>query len=211
VTAAHCVNAKNDPHGPAINCNDLAFIFDYKINANGRVPDQYDSDQVYFCEQVLDNNSFADADWRVLKLDRHTRRTPLPILDRLPMNLKRFQVANVGHPLGLPLKAATNGRTRDRHDDSFFIANIDAFEGNSGSPVVIQIENRPIVIGLLASGETDFVEHQNKKCKTAKSCSEDNCRGEHVISSSRFASWSSNSNILADILANPATVLPACF
>ena len=54
VTAAHCINAADDPYGPGLNCDSAVFVFDYKIADDGELPLLYRSDQVRTCEVVLD-------------------------------------------------------------------------------------------------------------------------------------------------------------
>ncbi|MGK7898838.1 MAG: serine protease [Xenococcus sp. (in: cyanobacteria)] len=41
----------------------------------------------------------------------------------------------IGHPSGLPLKFANGTQVRDHSPSSFFVANLDTYGGNSGSPV----------------------------------------------------------------------------
>ena len=192
-TAAHCINAADDPRGPALNCSDLAFVFDHRLNANGNLPGRYNPDQVYFCKQILaGSDAVATADWRIVELHRNTTRDPLPVLNLLPENLASLPMTIVGHPLGLPQKASTEGYLRERDSSGFFLANIDAFEGNSGSPVLVTHKRQPVVIGMLVRGEADAVTTTTQQCKVVRQCSAGECRGERVTSAHAFSRWSSS-------------------
>ena len=41
----------------------------------------------------------------------------------------------IGHPCGLPLKLGDNSIITDNNEHSYFVANLDTFGGNAGSPV----------------------------------------------------------------------------
>ena len=193
VTAAHCINAADDKFGPALNCEDIAFVFDHRLNANGNLPAQYSQDQIYFCKRVIAGKNTVDSlDWRVIELDKTANREPLPLLTKLPENLSSLPIDLVGHPMGLPLKASIRGSLRQVDKRGYFLANIDAFEGNSGSPVIIHFEEQPIVIGMLIRGEVDHELDKQSQCKITRVCSGSQCIGERVMTGGAFSAWARN-------------------
>lgn len=211
VTAAHCISSPSDQHSALPSCGNTVFVFDYKSNANGFVTTRFNNNQIYFCKEVLDNNRFADADWRVLKLDRSANRAPLRLLRELPDDFQQLQLTAIGHPLGLPIKATINGQLRNAESDHFFLANIDAFEGNSGSPVMIKINSHTAVVGMIASGESDYILDEQAQCKIARACNELDCRGEQVLSASLFSDYASNTSVPEQLNSMAAKGLPVCY
>ena len=53
----------------------------------------------------------------------------------------------IGHPCGLPLKYVPDAEVRENAAASFFVANLDTYGGNSGSPVFNAQNNK--VEGIL--------------------------------------------------------------
>ena len=74
---------------------------------------------------------------------------------------------------------------RDNSPDSFFVANLDTYGGNSGSPVFNQDDD--VVEGILVRGETDFV--FNGTCVVSNVCPTTGCRGEDVTRTSEFENF----------------------
>lgn len=190
-TAAHCINAADDVAGDGLDCANALFVFDYQLTADGELPTNYDTSQVYACAEVTGGKgSPIGADWRVVQLDRDTNRAPLPLYTGNPLPVETTFVDVIGHPLGLPMKAATNGVLLPSGANDYFLANIDTYEGNSGSPVLIRYQNLPVVIGLLSSGALDFfIPQDGNECKVSKHCDPDSCQGERVTSTTVFADW----------------------
>jgi hypothetical protein len=139
------------------------------------------SDRVYQCSQIIDGiEEDRGADWRVIELDR-------PVQGRVPLKLAQAKIADTttvavwGHPVGLPLKLADNGKIRRNTNQSFFVTSLDTYGGNSGSPVfdLQSLKNgSPVVEGILVRGEADYV--WLGSCYGSKVCAEDACRGEDV-------------------------------
>ena len=64
----------------------------------------------------------------------------------------------VGHPAGLPV-TISGGAAVQRHRPTFFSADLDTYQGNSGSPVFNSDRLRSgdlFVEGILVRGESDF-------------------------------------------------------
>lgn len=85
----------------------------------------------------------------------------------------------VGCPVGLPLKHAGKAVVRDNSPKAYFIANLDAYGGNSGSPV-FSADDQQQVEGILVRGAPDFERHPSG-CLLSKVCPDTGCEGEHVL------------------------------
>ena len=91
----------------------------------------------------------------------------------------------VGHPAGLPV-TISDGAAVQRHRPTFFSADLDTYQGNSGSPVFNSDRLRSgdlFVEGILVRGESDF--EQETPCLISRRCPLfSSCRGEDVTYSS---------------------------
>ena len=95
------------------------------------------------------------------------------------------QLTVVGYPVGLPV-VISDGATVQRHRPTFFSADLDTYQGNSGSPVFNSERLRAgelFAEGILVRGEDDF--EQQAPCQISKQCPLfTSCRGEDVTYSS---------------------------
>jgi len=89
----------------------------------------------------------------------------------------------IGHPCGLPQKYAPGAKVRDNTPAPYFVANLDTYGGNSGSPVFAAPS--ATVEGILVRGENDFV--TNGHCYVSLVCPTTGCRGEDVTRSTLWA------------------------
>lgn len=143
-TAGHCVQGRE--------VTEVVFLFDYDAHGD-EVDHDRTPDRVYFGAEVLKAVLTPGADYALVRLDRPvTRVTPLPILAEELQNGDEVYV--VGHPAGLPKKYAGGAFVTDASPEDYFVANLDTFAGNSGSPV-LDADHR--VRGILVRGATDFV------------------------------------------------------
>jgi Peptidase S46 len=72
---------------------------------------------------------------------------------------------------------------RSNRRRAFFVANLDTYGGNSGSPVVDQ--HTHVVEGILVNGEDDFVQYDG--CNVSVVCPDAGCQGEAVTRSTLWA------------------------
>lgn len=168
VTAAHCMNDELD-------CSDYYWIFGYGLKSAGdRSYTSFNSDQVYKCQKVVARRRhiFDGVDYAIVQLDRKvTDRTPVQ-MDFVSDPELGTPVTLMGFPSGLPLKVADSSTILKNSSPYFFESDVDAFRGNSGSPIFDSITGK--VIGILSSGQNDYV--STGSCKVPKVCkSEDNC------------------------------------
>lgn len=167
VTAGHCVEKEED-------CSGIKFIFDYALFEEGVLPKELPDNDIYGCKKLIHSEITDDgADFAVVQLDR-------PVKDRLPLVLRQegdislqTPLFVIGHPAGLPTKVAGGANVREVKD-SFFVANLDTYGGNSGSSVFNATTGE--IEGILVRGETDF--YYRNACRASLLCKDDTCRGE---------------------------------
>ena len=174
VTAGHCATGQND-------CSNFKWIFDYGIHQKSRFGELnlVPRERVYNCKKIISQIMENTVDFAVIQLDR-------PVFDRQPLIFRKSgmikddtELVIIGHPLGLPMKVAGDAFVRSNADNAFFVANLDSFGGNSGSPVFDA--NTGIVEGILVRGEQDMDYDSQNQCYIPKVCSNAGCRGEDVI------------------------------
>lgn len=153
VTAGHCLKSTEAVRR-------TGFIFGY--TSSGALPfSDFAPSHVYFGKELVARGD-KRSDFAVVKVDRTVN-----IGDTRPLRINRSgrlsvrtQVGLIGHPAGLPLKiafAADGSSEVKKVGDAFFEANIDAFAGNSGSPVLSgsQVSGYQVE-GILVSGKRDY-------------------------------------------------------
>ncbi|MBD3298853.1 MAG: hypothetical protein GF341_09380 [candidate division Zixibacteria bacterium] len=148
VTAGHCVSASS--------CGSSAFVFGFQQVDSLTGPSlTISEDDVYFCSGIIDQVLSGDFDHCVLQLDR-------PVVGREPLPIRRSGSVSdgdslivVGHPVGLPMKAAGGAIVQNANGPTeWFQANLDTYGGNSGSLVANLTDFT--VEGILVRGATDF-------------------------------------------------------
>ena len=170
LTAGHCFK----PHPRGGPCDRVKLVFGYAVTRAGEMPSAFPAENVYSCKEVIaqkvqdDTTNFTcrngnctsngimgkGADYALIKLDRKVSgRYPLAI-NRGKLG-RTTQLAAIGYPNGLPVKVATSGSVRSITGNGYFVADLDTFGGNSGSPVfntqTLKIE------GILVRGGVDFL------------------------------------------------------
>ena len=136
LTAGHCVPASaEDPIYKHIK-----IAFGYAVSITGSNPTELPQKEVYSCRKVLKyatNPRGKDyKDYAVIQLDRKVAgHTPLAI-NRNQKLIKDTPLFIIGYPTGLPVKVAGNAKIRNIPPNApYFVTDLDAFGGNSGSPV----------------------------------------------------------------------------
>lgn len=167
LSAGHCMKGTHA-------CENYYWIFDYVEGVDDLGPEQ-----VYECAKVeaLVNRGSHPTDYSLIRLKRKTvNRTSLP-LRRKSLVAYETPLAVLGHPMGLPMKFTEGGRIR-AIDKFHFMASVDTFVGNSGSPVFDS--ERGDVVGVLARGGEDYLFDVANRCFKENICKENSCRGEDV-------------------------------
>jgi hypothetical protein len=175
-TAGHCVKSAQDLAG-------IRFVFGFRMADAQTARTAFPADDVYAGASLIGRQLAADGtDWAVVRLDR-------PVTGRAPVTVRTSGKVSgsaglfvIGHPCGLPQKYAPGAKVRDNTPAPFFVANLDTYGGNSGSPVFNASSYK--VEGILVRGENDFV--SNGTCNVSLVCPSTGCRGEDVT---RAAVW----------------------
>jgi hypothetical protein len=148
-TAGHCVKGNAD-------LDHIRFVFGFHMVDGDTPRTTFPADDVYRGKEVIGRRYTPDrTDWALVRLDR-------VVVDRKPVAFRAEgkvksdePVFVIGHPCGLPQKIARGARVRSNSAASYFVANLDTYGGNSGSPVFSAKSYR--LEGLLVRGQTDFV------------------------------------------------------
>lgn len=174
VTAGHCVKSQLD-------CDNNVWIFDY---VKGNLADNIiQAKDLFRCKEVLFQklDSSDKMDFAVIKLDRKTDRLPLKFRTEGVVENETPLVV-IGYPSGLPAKIDDGGVVKKNDNNVFFLADLDTFGGNSGSPVFNAKTGE--VEGILVRGAIDYISDPELKCKLVNVCSElsdsPTCDGEGV-------------------------------
>ena len=173
VTAGHCM--RNE-----FNCEDVRFVFGYHYSELTSEPLKIPSQQIFLCEEILHTESAnMGPDFALIQLDR-------PVVEFPPLQVRRDGMVDdedrftvIGYPRGLPGKLAHDGHLRNNDPETYFVTNLDAFGGNSGSAVFNS--DTGLVEGILARGEKDFTYDTSKGCRRSFTCDDLECRGEDVV------------------------------
>lgn len=175
-TAGHCINQNNLAR--------TLFVFGFRMINESEARVVIPNDDIFQGVGIMDRKEQSNgADYALVKLNR-------PATGRTIVNLRRTGkigtdegVYVIGHPSGLPLKYAPGAQVRDNSKPSYFVANLDTYGGNSGSPVFN--ETTGDVEGILVRGDTDFV--RVGTCWVSNVCPTTGCRGEDITRTTEFA------------------------
>lgn len=126
-TASHCIDAER--------CLNKKIVFGFSVREKGKASINLPKEDVYSCAEVVGRGERPwKHDWALIRLDRPVvNHAPLPInrSGYLPVGTPVFMI---GHPDGLPTKVVGNAHV-NYVVQTILAANLDAFEGSSGSPI----------------------------------------------------------------------------
>ena len=181
LTAGHC----STNYDEIFNVNDLycdsyAWMFDYRSTAESAVNlSDVSPDTIYECKEIIYAVSDTDEPYRDFALIR---------LDRLVVGRDYLKMATadvidgdsvtmLGSPMGMPTKFTGNAQVLENIESkNSFTTNLDAFIGNSGSPVFNDLGE---VVGILVSGSPSDATYKDPvlSCERYNYCDEDgnNC------------------------------------
>lgn len=186
-TAGHCIDTQSARTPPL---KDIRFVFGYRMRDPENAELVISNRDVYTGKEIIRRvYTPGNADWALVRLDRAvTGHSPVPIrrASKIPDNEDLYVI---GHPCGLPAKFADGAFVRENSNADFFVANLDTYGGNSGSPVFNGRTHE--VEGILVRGQKDFVS-QNltgaTSCQVSLACPNTGCRGEDCVRTAIFAS-----------------------
>ncbi len=157
-------------------------------NANSPVA-TVSASQVYTPVAILGRQLANDLDYCVVRVDR-----AITAPNAEPLDIRRSgsvsvgtPIGVIGHPAGLPMKVAFGPTTAVRSvgPNGYFVANLDTYGGNSGSPVFNATTG--LVEGILVRGETDYT--TNGDCFISNTVADNTGRGEDVSKALTFAQF----------------------
>lgn len=175
-TAGHCVNPGN--------VTNILFVFGFRMVDETTPPTIIDNNEIYRGLEIIDKKEISEgADWAVVKLERAVTNHKIAEFRRTGLIQDNQKVHVIGHPCGLPTKFAGGANVRDNTPGEFFVANLDTYGGNSGSPVFNSETHQ--VEGILVRGETDFA--SSNGCDVSLVCPDRGCRGEDCTRTAEFS------------------------
>lgn len=174
VTAGHCAsNVGETKNETGMYCEAFQWLFGYESEkGDGLASKLFPVEDFYRCRKIIyavREESFPFRDFALIQLDR-------PVKGRSPLNLAKEPVksteklAMLGHPWGTPLKLTNDGEVLvNAMNRQQFLTNLDAFSGNSGSPV---LNEKKEVVGILIGGtpSQDRVPHPQASCQVLNRC-----------------------------------------
>lgn len=187
VTAGHCgVNVGEVFNSSEDYCEAYTWMFDFHKHTNvKRVPKR----NIYKCKEIIyavniDGDPYRD--FTLLRLDRKVQgRKPYKLAKdeaRLSDPVRMF-----GHPMGMPMKLADNASIIESDPNKYsYLTDLDAFSGNSGSPV---FNDNDEVIGVLVAGNPAISTYKEagENCERYNSCDADgnNCKAISINANSQ--------------------------
>ena len=166
-TAGHCIPE---------DLSELYFVFDYTLE-DGNTRLSFTPEQIYHAEDlhkvVIDA---VGADFALVKVDRVIDRAPLAVNSNPVVDDTKLYM--LGHPSGLPMKFTTGESIRSKPKAPFFRTSLDAFHGNSGSPVFDWESGE--VVGILVRGDKDYTDYVVGNCRKVIRYGNGPVRGEDV-------------------------------
>lgn len=185
-TAGHCIFTAQ-AGGPPLN--DIRFVFGYRMRDENTPALIINNSDIYTGKQIVKQVYVSNGpDWALVRLDR-------PVQGHTPASIRRTSKISdaediyvIGHPCGLPAKFADGAIVRDNTNADFFVANLDTYGGNSGSPIFNRTTHQ--VEGILVRGEKDFVARdpsESNSCQISLRCPNTGCRGEDCTRTTLFA------------------------
>jgi len=164
----------------------MRFAFGYRMSSAAKAETVLSNEEIYSGRSVLAFSPSAPEggnDWALVQLDRPVKNHRIAPVRREDRVKQGQGVHVIGFPRGLPLKYAGNARVRDNDAGAFFVANLDAFSGNSGSPVFNSETHE--VEGILVRGGPDF--EWVGACRRTLVCSTNGCQGHECTRVTEFA------------------------
>lgn len=154
--------------------NNYVIVFNFEMINDKTVNNIIHESNVFSLNKVL----FKDEEIDVIIFNTNREIKKESLETQRSKGLKKYhKVYSVGYPTGIPKKISVNAEILDNNNLYYFYTSLDAFQGNSGSPVFDLETNK--VIGVLVSGQKDFT--FNGSCNELSICSYPNCKGEKIV------------------------------
>lgn len=190
VTAGHCLKDKNSCNSDStLQTKKWVFGFDVStlVEASPSGSVKVKSNRVIGCSRVLDSFHFpfdlevGHMDYAVVELDSEPPPGTTVLEFDLQIPDRGTPVFMLGHPSGLPLKWTNEARVlKVTRSATNIESDLDAFGGNSGSPIFNQITKK--VIGILVRAPESFETEPDRDCKKIIQCQGPECISRPSVS-----------------------------
>jgi hypothetical protein len=185
-TAGHCIFDEETSTLEDISA--LRFVFGFKMLDESTPGVVIDNRDIYSGAEVIawqDDDTTA-SDWALIRLDRVVENHRIARIRQSGTISDGQAVHIIGHTMGLPVKFAGGAFVRDNRYRAVFVANLDSYPGNSGSPVFNSTTHE--VEGILVGGEGGELVKQGD-CYISRVCSDTGCSGEFSTRTTEFAAY----------------------
>lgn len=177
-TASH--NLPDDAH-----ISEVIFVFDFLMIDNQTVA-PIKAENMYNGDSVIRRED-APMDWALVRLDRKVAQPNRVRALDLQGQMFGRKVYTIGCPCGLPVKLCGSAIIWEAGEE-FFMAGLDAYKGNSGSPVFDAESHK--VVGLVFSDEArDFELDATGNCCKSRVVPINEASGDKCVKVSRFAEF----------------------
>lgn len=188
VTASHCLFLDPRRLVEPIPKDKLRLVAGWRSAEGGSPPLSVPESSVYSIDKIR-LAAAPGQDWALLGLTGSVKGMTMAKVRSVGPAVGE-QVYTLGHPCGLPLKFDWNATVRSSTGQEF-VADLDAFVGNSGSPI-FSLQTHEVV-GMLIRGQPDYPVKllPGEQCAKALSCpkvgASADCEGEVGESAAVFA------------------------
>lgn len=167
LTAGHCVAEANV-------CENIKAVMNYESDRSIMAMKAVECAEVL---KIKNDIVGQGVDYALIRLKQSLPALPLKVAQEgAPVGER---VYTLGYPLGSFKKKATGIIRRISPEHGTYIANLDIFDGNSGSPVFSEKTHE--LLGVVSGGEDDFVQDtQEDSGLRVKRCTNKGCRGEFI-------------------------------
>jgi hypothetical protein len=142
-TAGHCVDENN--------VTSTRIVFGFRMKDSAAAVTRVPNESIYKGVKIIRryyNRMGNRSDWALVQLDRKVKGRQVVKFPGTEISTRQ-PVYVIGHPCGLPLKCAAGAEVR-KIKDAYFVADLDIYAGNSGSPIFNK--NTHEVIGMVVRG-----------------------------------------------------------
>jgi S1-C subfamily serine protease len=180
-TAGHCITGE-------IAVQDIRFVFGYRMRDAATPELVISNSDIYHAAAVIawQVDDTTGSDWALIRLDRTVVNHRVARIRESGLISNGQPVYVIGHPKGLPAKFAGGAYVRDNRYRALFGSNLDAYPGNSGSPVFNSTTHE--VEGILVGGEGGELVRQGD-CFVSRVCPDAGRSGVYSTRTTEFVAY----------------------
>ncbi len=172
VTAGHEINPKN--------FKNYVFVFEMQIEEQGKFPEKIKSENIYKPVRIEEYKYQKETglDYAIIRVNKPIPENRILKYDNLFGYQSMQRLYTIGASEGLPLKYTPDGFMDYAVNENLISTDINAFEGNSGSPV-FNINDK--VVGMIIAGQVRYFLDNENMCVSPNSCLQYECAEEHIL------------------------------